>query len=142
MINFDRWCLIKSDESFSNGGVNTVKKFTYQTVSKTALFTLFVPFLLTSAVALAEEGAPTTVESTVETTAAIEPNALQVANASLSINVNEEQLIQVTVLPENAENKQVSWASANEQIAKVTDGRVQGLKAGTTTITAKTGNGL
>lgn len=142
MINFDRWCLIKSDESFSNGGVNAVKKFTYQTVSKTALFTLFVPFLLTSAVALAEEGAPTIVESTVETTAAIEPNALQVANTSLSINVNEEQLIQVTVLPENAENKQVSWASANEQIAKVTDGRVQGLKAGATTITAKTVNGL
>lgn len=119
-----------------------MKKFTYQTVSKTAFFTLFVPLLLTSAVALAEEGAPTIVESTVETTVAIEPNALQVANASLSINVNEEQLIQVTVLPENAENKQVSWASANEQIAKVTDGRVQGLKAGATTITAKTVNGL
>lgn len=119
-----------------------MKKFTYQTVSKTAFFTLFVPLLLTSAVALAEEGAPTIVESTVETTVAIEPNALQVANASLSINVNEEQLIQVTVLPENAENKQVSWASANEQIAKVTDGRVQGLKTGATTITAKTVNGL
>lgn len=48
-----------------------------------------------------------------------------------------------TVLPENAEDKTVTFSTSNKATATVnTSGRVTGVKAGTVKITATTINGL
>lgn len=46
-----------------------------------------------------------------------------------------------SVQPENAENKNVTWSSANPEIAVVENGVVTGVKAGTTEITVTTEDG-
>ena len=46
-----------------------------------------------------------------------------------------------TVLPENATNKDVTWASSDETVATVTNGNITPIKAGETTITVTTVDG-
>lgn len=46
-----------------------------------------------------------------------------------------------TVYLENTANKQVSWSSSNPGVAKVTNGRVEGVSRGSAVITARTANG-
>lgn len=59
------------------------------------------------------------------------------------INVSENVQLEATVLPETTSNKTVTWTSDNEAIATVdATGKVTGVGAGTTTITATTANGL
>ena len=53
----------------------------------------------------------------------------------------EEENLIATVVPENATNKNIIWSSADEKIAKVENGIVRGISAGTTTITAKAEDG-
>lgn len=55
---------------------------------------------------------------------------------SLTLNVDEEFTLEATVLPENATIKGVKWASTNEEVAIVEDGKVTALKAGACTISA------
>lgn len=58
-----------------------------------------------------------------------------------TINVNETTTLTTKIYPSNATNKTVTWTSKDNSIAKVdTKGNVTGVKAGTTTITAKTNN--
>ncbi|WP_207941609.1 hypothetical protein DOK78_002889 [Enterococcus sp. DIV2402] len=121
-----------------------MKKLSYQLVFKASLFTLFVPLLFAGSIALAEEGTTSAVDTTTEElveqkTSA--PTALKLSTHALTIRLNETQQIQATVSPEDADNQQISWTSANEQVASVTNGLVEGIKAGTTTITA-TVNGI
>jgi formylglycine-generating enzyme required for sulfatase activity len=47
----------------------------------------------------------------------------------------------VTVLPEKAANKQVSWISSNSEVASVSDGYVKAKKQGTVTITVSSLDG-
>ena len=57
--------------------------------------------------------------------------------SSLSLNVNESANLVATVLPSNATNKTLSWASSNTSVATVSQaGRVTGLSAGTAVIRA------
>ena len=46
-----------------------------------------------------------------------------------------------TVSPDNASNKNVTWTSSNSEVAKVKNGKVTALKAGTAIITATTEDG-
>lgn len=46
------------------------------------------------------------------------------------------------VLPENADNKEITWISSDESVAIVKDGFVQALSDGDSKITAKTSNGV
>ena len=50
--------------------------------------------------------------------------------------------LSATVSPNNATDKTVTWTSSNKSVATVSNnGKIKALKAGTTTITAKTSNG-
>ena len=57
----------------------------------------------------------------------------------LSLAVGETIQLTATVKPDNATDKNVTWTSSDESVAKVADGKVTALKAGKTTITAKCG---
>jgi LPXTG-motif cell wall-anchored protein len=121
-----------------------MKKLSYQIVSKASLFTLFVPLLFAGSIALAEEDTTSVVDTTTEELVEQKtstPTALKLSTHALTITLNETQQIQATVSPEDADNQQISWTSTNEQVASVTNGLVEGIKAGTTTITA-TVNGI
>lgn len=56
-----------------------------------------------------------------------------------TVKVGDTFTLTAAVLPENATDKTVTWASSDENIATVVDGEVTALAAGTTTITATAG---
>lgn len=60
---------------------------------------------------------------------------------SLSLEVGQTEYLIPFVFPDNAINNTITWSSSNTNIAIVDNGRVTGIKAGETTITAKTNNG-
>lgn len=76
------------------------------------------------------------------------PPPVPVSGISLSTNsqimfVGDAFDLDATVLPEDAEEKTVSWTSSNPAVANVrSDGLVESFKVGTTTITATTVDGL
>ncbi|MDE6479809.1 MAG: Ig-like domain-containing protein, partial [Muribaculaceae bacterium] len=60
----------------------------------------------------------------------------------LSLIEDETATLTATVVPENATDKSLTWASSDESIATVSDeGVITAVKAGTATITATTANG-
>lgn len=65
--------------------------------------------------------------------------SVTLSSASIALKVNQEKTLTATVLPENATNKAVTWASTDAQVASVTNGKVKGLKAGTAKIKATAG---
>lgn len=60
---------------------------------------------------------------------------------SLVVNKGTTYPVTVTVLPENATNKNVTWNSSDENIAKVENGVVTGISEGTAIITVTTEDG-
>ena len=59
----------------------------------------------------------------------------------MELTEGESLTLSATVNPSNATNKSVIWSSSNESVAKVVDGKVTALKAGTAVITVKTVDG-
>ncbi|MET3290435.1 UNVERIFIED_CONTAM: uncharacterized protein YjdB/alpha-tubulin suppressor-like RCC1 family protein [Brevibacillus sp. OAP136] len=60
----------------------------------------------------------------------------------VSVQVNESLQLTATVQPPDAANKNVSWASADPKIVTVdTNGKITGIKVGTTTVTVTTEEG-
>lgn len=59
----------------------------------------------------------------------------------LELTEGDEAMLVATILPENADNKKISWKSANSGIASVEEGKVTAIKAGATTITVTTEDG-
>lgn len=57
----------------------------------------------------------------------------------LSLAVGEFAQLTATVSPADATDKNVSWSSSDESVAKVADGKVTALKSGKATITAECG---
>ena len=71
-----------------------------------------------------------------------EENTIQLEHETLTLPLGKTQKLVATVLPEWAEDKSVTWVSANMDVAAVfADGTVLGKKAGTTTVTATTADG-
>ena len=62
-----------------------------------------------------------------------------VSNGKLSLKSGASVQLTATVNPSNATDKTVSWTSSNSSVAKVSDGKVTAVKAGTATITATAG---
>ena len=59
----------------------------------------------------------------------------------LELKVNETAELKATVTPDDATNKNVIWASSNEEIVTVENGTVKAIAEGTATITVKTEDG-
>lgn len=63
-------------------------------------------------------------------------------DSCLTLNVGDSTFLDIIVLPENAENKELEWTSSNENVAIVAqDGLIKALSAGQTIITAKSTDG-
>lgn len=60
---------------------------------------------------------------------------------SASIPVQKTLSLRAAIEPGNAGNKNLTWASSDERVAKVTNGRVTGVAPGTATITAAVQDG-
>lgn len=72
----------------------------------------------------------------------IPATAINLSPKSLSINEGKTVFFSVTLTPQNATSK-ISWSTNNESIATInTKGVIKGIKEGTTTVTARTENGL
>lgn len=54
----------------------------------------------------------------------------------ISLNAGETCVLTATVMPDDADDKSVTWTSSNESVATVTDGTVTAIAAGTAEITA------
>lgn len=64
-------------------------------------------------------------------------NGVEINKTSATINVGNEDNLAVTVNPDNAANKNVSWTSSDPTVATVDEnGKIVALKSGTTVITA------
>ena len=71
------------------------------------------------------------------------PTSIQLNKDREQVKFTESVKLTATVLPEEAEDKTVTWTSSNPEIASVDNtGRVTGLALGEVTITARTVNGL
>lgn len=60
---------------------------------------------------------------------------------TLHLMEGETSQLTATVLPDNADNKKVTWSVDNTDVASVTDGLVMGLLEGTATVTVTTEDG-
>ncbi len=73
-----------------------------------------------------------------------EPGTIAVKSVSLNFKkinlvVGESKTVGATINPSNATDKTVTWSSKDSGIATVANGKITGVKAGTTTITATSG---
>lgn len=68
-------------------------------------------------------------------------SSISLNRTSASISVDDIIHLTPTIAPADATDKSVTWTSSNESVAMVGNGRVVGLSAGTTTITATASNG-
>ena len=69
--------------------------------------------------------------------------SIRFENTEISIKAGESQTLVVTLLPEDAENKTLTWSSSLPEVASVdAAGKVSALKPGRTTITATAEGGL
>ena len=68
----------------------------------------------------------------------IDVKSVNLNENSITIEEGKTYTLIATVLPENATNQKVNWASEDESIATVTGGVITGKKAGKTTVTVTT----
>jgi len=69
-------------------------------------------------------------------------SSISLSSSSLTLDINGSATLGSTVLPENATNKTVTWASSNVAVATVdSSGVVDAISAGTSTITATANDG-
>lgn len=61
---------------------------------------------------------------------------------NISMNIGDTKQITITIEPNNATNKTITWTSLNENIATVENGKVTAITEGTTDITATSENGI
>ena len=61
--------------------------------------------------------------------------SIKLESDDITVEIGKTYEIKYSVSPEDAEIKKVEWSSSNKKIAKVTDGKVEGIKAGDTKIT-------
>lgn len=76
------------------------------------------------------------------TVSSINVTGIDISETTVELQLGSQRQLTVTLLPENASDKTVVWASDDETVACVTNGQVTALKAGTTKITATASSGL
>lgn len=73
-------------------------------------------------------------------TITVSTESITLDKTSLSLVVGETAQLTATVKPDDATDKNVAWASSDESVAKVSNGKVTAVKSGKATITAKCGD--
>ena len=73
-----------------------------------------------------------------EQTTAVESVTLN--KTELTLELGDEETLTVTVAPDDATDKTVTWTSDNTAVATVENGKVTAVAAGNATITAKAGD--
>ena len=73
-------------------------------------------------------------------TVTVDIESLSLDKTNLSLSIGETAQLTATVKPDNATDKNVSWTSSDETVAKVDDGKVTAVKSGKATIIAKCGD--
>lgn len=118
------------------GSCPTIREYAFQNITTTAYY----PNTWTSVPSSTAYGAKKiTWTKTGSSTVAV--TGISLNKTSLSLTVGNSATLTATIKPSNATNKTVTWTSSNTSVAKVSNGKVTGLKAGTATITAKSNNG-
>ena len=84
-------------------------------------------------------------DKTATCTVTVKPSFIPVTSIWLDksevvLTEGDEYVLTVTVKPDDATDKTVTWSTSDASVATVTDGRVKALKAGTAVITAKVGD--
>ena len=70
------------------------------------------------------------------------PNSIKLAKSSVTLNKGKTYTFVLTITPNNATNKKVTYTTSNSKVATVTsNGKVKAVNCGTAVITAKTSNG-
>ena len=72
-------------------------------------------------------------------TVSVDVESITLDKTSLELAVGETEQLTATVKPDDATDKNVTWTSSDESVAKVDNGKVTAVKAGKATITAKCG---
>ena len=72
-------------------------------------------------------------------TVTVDIESLSLDKTNLSLSIGETAQLTATVKPDNATDKNVSWASSDESVAKVSNGKVTAVNAGKAIIIAKCG---
>lgn len=73
----------------------------------------------------------------------VDPTEINLNQKTATVAVGATKQLSATVLPENADDKSVTWSSSNEVVATVdANGLVTAVAEGTADITAKTVNNL
>ena len=70
----------------------------------------------------------------------VEVTEITLDKSSLTLTPGKTETLTATILPSNADNKEVKWFSSDETVATVENGIVTGLAYGNATITASTSN--
>ena len=72
-------------------------------------------------------------------TVTVPTGSVTLDKTTLSLAVGETEQLTATVKPDDATDKNVTWTSSDESVAKVVNGKVTAVKSGKATITAKCG---
>ena len=90
----------------------------------------------------ATDGSGVKAECQVTVSSTILVSKIELSETSLNLQVGGTKTLTATVLPDNAENKEVTWTSSNAAVAVVTNGgMVVALADGTSTITCSATDG-
>ncbi len=88
------------------------------------------------------DGGKTATCTVTVTNPAVPVQSVSLNKTELSLNVGESVTLTATVLPENADNKAVTWSSSDAAVATVdSNGKVTAVAAGSAVITVKTTDG-
>ena len=74
------------------------------------------------------------------TPSVVSVSSVSLNKTTLTLTEGESETLTATVKPDNATDKTVAWSSSDASVAKVENGKVTAVKAGTATITAKAGD--
>ena len=68
--------------------------------------------------------------------------SLSINPSSLQMKAGETGTLSLTILPQDATEREITWSSSSPSVATVSNGVVKALKSGSTRITAKASNGV
>ena len=87
------------------------------------------------------DGGKTATCSVTVTSKTINVTGVTLDKTEIELLVGAEETLKATIAPDNATNKAVTWTTSDENIAKVSDGKITAIKEGEATITVTTSDG-